>query len=62
MVAANASVLEAVREQILTAGHRDRQDQPAPRMDAFSDWFVRACSKPDTMPGMSAAVARDEVL
>ena len=34
-------------------------DQPAPRMDAFRDWFVRAFSEPASAPGTKAAVARD---
>ena len=33
-------------------------DQPAPRMDAFRDWFVRAFSEPATAPETKAAVAR----
>ena len=30
-------------------------DQPAPGMDAFRDWFVRAFSEPATGPGPKAA-------
>ncbi|MCH7749750.1 MAG: hypothetical protein IH939_16810 [Acidobacteria bacterium] len=34
-------------------------DQPAPRMDAFRDWFVRAFSEPAAAPGTKATVARE---
>ena len=34
-------------------------DHPAPRMDAFRDWFVRAFSEPATALGTTAAVARE---
>ena len=34
-------------------------DHPAPGMDAFRDWFIRAFSEPATAPGTTADVARE---
>ena len=53
------NLIPCIRVQEGRGGALPDPDHPAPRMDAFRDWFVRAFSEPATALGTTAAVARE---